>query len=121
MSRRRQLFLVVAAAVLLALIAILVSLCRPKDAGAPPEGTQTGSGASPTVVATAVANVCRPNPSPAQANLQPTDFGFRQLDSPRSGDAARSPLRVSGRANPFEGAYSVTVFDASGNQIVSRN
>jgi len=66
-------------------------------------------------------NVCRPNPAPASNSTNAAEFLFRQLDSPKAGDSVRSPLRVTGRANPFEGAYSVTVFDAAGIQVATRN
>lgn len=76
--------------------------------------------ATPPVALTVVANVCGPNPSPAQ-RVQPTDFGFRELDRPRPGDSTRGPLEVSGRANPFEGAFSVSIFDAAGRPVATRD
>ncbi len=75
---------------------------------------------SPRAPATGV-NVCRPNPAPASNSTNAAEFFFRQLDSPKAGDSVRSPLRVSGRANPFEGAFSVTLFDAAGIQVATRN
>ncbi|MPZ49951.1 MAG: hypothetical protein GEU75_11770 [Dehalococcoidia bacterium] len=68
--------------------------------------------------ATPVANVCGPNPSPAPA-VQPSDFSYRMIASPLPGAVVQSPLTVSGQANPFEGAFSVTVFSAAGQQIAA--
>jgi len=82
-----------------------------------PCGDGTPGGATPTPAP----NVCGVNPAPNPTNLRPTDFGYRRVESPRPGDAVRSPLVVRGDANPFEGAYSVTVFDAAGRQITARN
>jgi hypothetical protein len=78
---------------------------------------QTAS-ATPTSV---VVNVCQTNPSPYAASLTQSDFGYRQLSMPQAGDTVTSPLIVSGLANPFEGAFSVTIVNASGQTIVSRD
>jgi hypothetical protein len=72
-------------------------------------------------VAPGALSVCAPNPAPAATNLKPTDFGFRQLDQPKAAQTYKSPLTISGRANPFEGAFSVTLFDAAGKQIAGQN
>src|SRR4051794_16748374 len=66
-------------------------------------------------------SVCATNPSPAQTNLKPADFGFRQLDQPKIAQTYKRPLMIMGRANPFEGAFSVTIFDAAGKQIAGQN
>jgi hypothetical protein len=80
-----------------------------------------GGGSSPTPAPTPVSNVCRPNPAPAATNLRPADCLFREVDQPKAGATVRSPLLVSGRANPFEGAFSVTVFNAGAQQVTSQN
>jgi len=84
-----------------------------------PCGGNGAPGATPA--ASPVPNVCGVNPAPNPTNLQPTGFGYRRVESPRPGEAVRSPLVVRGEANPFEGAYSVTVFDAANRQITVRN
>ena len=114
----------------LLLLATLAIGCGDDDKPSSSTAIVRGSGTEqpfvPTRAATTpvppspAANVCSPNPSPAQ-RAQPTDFGFRELDRPRPGDSVRSPLEVSGRANPFEGAFSVSVFDASGRPVATRN
>lgn len=110
----RNRLLVVALIILIAIvIAIIAAICSSGKAEAPEPG------ASPTL--TGSADACGPNPSPAPANLQSTDFGFRQITAPVAGAAVRSPLHMTGQANPFEGAYSITIVGASGNQIASMN
>ena len=63
---------------------------------------------------------CGPNPSPA-VNVAPTEFGYRKLTSPVSEAPVSSPLRISGQANPFEGAYSVTIFDRQGLRVATQD
>jgi hypothetical protein len=84
-------------------------------------GGATSQPKLPAGVTPASLSVCGANPSPAQTSLQPTDFGYRQLDQPKTGQTSKSPLTISGRANPFEGAFSVTLFDMSGKQIAGQN
>jgi hypothetical protein len=101
----------------------LASVACSKDKTASPTPTPPASQAtaSPPPSATALLNVCSPNPAPAQTNLQPTDFGYRQLTAPATNASSQSPLTVAGSANPFEGAFSVTIFNASGQQIAAMN
>ena len=69
---------------------------------------------------TPVANVCGANPSPAP-NVQPAEFSYRMIAVPQPGATVTNPLMVSGQARPFEGAFSVTVFNGSGQQVASVN
>jgi hypothetical protein len=92
-------------------LALLLTACS-SDGGSP----KPQPGVTPGSL-----SVCAPNPSPAQTNLKPADFGFRQLDQPKQAQTYKSPLMISGRANPFEGAFSVTVFDVAGKQIAAQN
>jgi hypothetical protein len=80
-----------------------------------------GSGSPSAATPTPVPNVCGANSAPYQAGLRPVDFGYRRLDTPRPGDTVRNPLVVRGDANPFEGAYSVTVFDGQGRRLAARD
>ena len=82
-------------------------------------GGGPGVSASPPA-ATAIVNACGPNPSPAPT-VQPTEFSYRMIASPQANASLQSPLTVAGQANPFEGAFSVTVFNANGQQIAANN
>jgi len=95
-----------------ATLALLSAACSSDSGGSP----KPQPGVTPGAL-----SVCAPNPSPAATNLKVTDFGYRELDQPKQGQTYRSPLMVTGKANPFEGAFSVTVFDASGKQIAAQN
>ena len=112
LTRKRLafLFIVLAIIVIVAIIAVVLS-------GGKAEAPEPGS----TVAAGAGANVCGANPAPAAGGLQPTDFGFRQIASPAAGASVRSPLRMTGQANPFEGAYSITLLGPNGSQIAAMN
>jgi hypothetical protein len=83
--------------------------------------TATGPTAVGESVPTAVANVCADNPSPNQADLKPADFGYRKLTAPTPGMVLRSPLVVSGDANPFEGAYAIELITVAGEKIAAMN
>jgi len=102
--------LVLAIVVIVAIIAVVLT-------GGKAEAPEPG----PTVPPVANANACSPNPAAAAANLQPTEFGFRQISAPQPGASVRSPLHMAGQANPFEGAYSITLLGANGNQIAAMN
>ena len=78
------------------------------------DGGSSAPAPSPTIV-----DACGANPAPYIASLAPADFGFRELAAPRPGATLRSPLTVSGRANPFEGAYAVAILDAGGATIAT--
>ena len=67
-----------------------------------------------------LSTACGPNPSPA-VNVAPTEFGYRKLTSPVSEAPVSSPLRISGQANPFEGAYSVTILDRQGLRVATQD
>jgi hypothetical protein len=71
---------------------------------------------TPPVLPTA----CGPNPSPA-VNVTPAEFGYRKLTSPVSEAPVSSPIRISGQANPFEGAYSVTILDRQGLRVATQD
>ena len=44
-----------------------------------------------------------------------------QVDQPMAAQTVKSPMTIAGRANPFEGSFSATLFDASGKQIAAQN
>jgi hypothetical protein len=99
---------------LLAVIALssLAFACDDEEESAPTPTPQVQATATP------VANACGPNPSP-YTPVQPTDFSYRLIAAPQPNAMVQSPLTVSGDANPFEGAFSVTVFDANGQQVAA--
>jgi len=118
-NRLLVLALIVAIAIIIGLAAALIAGGRKAEApvpGATP-GATPGAGAS----ATQAANACGPNPASAPPNVGPADFGYRKIASPAPGSNVRSPLHVAGDANPFEGAFSLTVVDGGGRQIASMN
>ena len=110
LTRNRLLVLTVIIAIVI-IVAIITAICTGGKAEAPEPGGTVPAGAS----------VCGPNPAPPAASLQPTDFGFRQISAPSAGASLRNPLHMTGQANPFEGAYSITIVAAGGNQIASMN
>src|SRR3990172_10053236 len=59
---------------------------------------------------TGQADVCRPNPDPASADVA-------EVDSPEAGDSVTSPVTVSGQFNAFEAQFKITIFDAAGGEI----
>ena len=63
---------------------------------------------------------CGPNPSPPRPS-QPSEFGYRQLTSPGREQPVSSPLRIAGQANPFEGAFTVTILDRQGRRIATQD
>lgn len=59
-------------------------------------------------------NVCQPNPSP----VDPADPSVI-VASPAANDSVTSPVHVAGQARVFEANVSLTLFDASGAELVS--
>jgi hypothetical protein len=112
LTRNRLAFLALIVAIII-VVAVVTAICTGGKAEAPEPGSTATPGAT--------ANVCGPNPAPPAANLQPSDFGFRQITAPAPGASVRSPLHMTGQANPFEGAYSITIVGAGANQIASMN
>ena len=106
----------------------LAAACNDDGAESPSATATVTVSISPTsqptggrLIVTPIPNVCVPNPQPVPAGLAPDDFGFKEVERPRSGDTVRSPLQVEGRANPFEGAYSITIFDGAGRVLATGN
>lgn len=113
--------LVIAAisAIVAALLALLYfsTLCACDHE--PTQSPTAAAGANANVTPPALPTACGPNPSPA-VNVAPTEFGYRKLTSPASEAPTSSPLRIAGEANPFEGAYSVTIFDRQGLRVATQ-
>ena len=91
------------------------------DAEAPSPGSPTVAPNIQPTLPPSTQNVCLANPSPASNTNQPAQFGYRIVTAPAANATVQSPLNVIGQANPFEGAYSVTVYNAAGNQIAGQN
>lgn len=58
-------------------------------------------------------SVCQPNPDPGTSDIV-------EVDAPYPGDFATSPVNVSGRIAAFEATFHITIFDATGAQIVDQ-
>jgi hypothetical protein len=63
---------------------------------------------------------CGDNPAPARP-AAPTEFGYRQLASPTKDAPVSTPLRIAGQANPFEGAFTVTILDRQGRRVATQD
>jgi len=100
---RSWLLLIALILILLVIVVIIAAVCGTDKAQAPEPGA------------------CGPNPAPAPTGVGPGDFGFRQITQPGPGDSVHSPLHMVGQAFPFEGAYSITIVNASGGTIASMN
>ena len=107
---------VIAAAVLGLLYFSTLCACDEGSVASPTAITS----ANPAVTPPALPTACGPNPSPA-VNVAPSEFGYRKLTSPVSEAPVSSPIRISGQANPFEGAYSVTIFDRQGLRVATQD
>jgi Immunoglobulin-like domain of bacterial spore germination len=109
------------AAIAAAVLGLLyfTALCACDEGTAAPSPT-AAAGANAAVTPPVLPTACGPNPSPA-VNVAPTEFGYRKLTSPVSEAPVSSPLRISGQANPFEGAYSVTIFDRQGLRVATQD
>jgi hypothetical protein len=86
-------------------------------------GDHVPQGASTTPVQNTpppLPTACGPNPAPA-VSVPPTEFGYRQLTSPARELPVSSPLRVAGQMNPFEGAFTVTIFDRQGRRVATED
>ena len=89
--------------------------CEHGDDGPP------GAGATPVQnTPPALPTACGANPAPA-VNVAPTEFGYRQLTSPARELPVSSPLRIAGQMNPFEGAFTVTIFDRQGRRVATQD
>jgi hypothetical protein len=115
--------LIVLAAIAIAGVAIGVlyftTLCCEDTAPLKP-GVPGNTGANAAVTPPSLPTACGANPSPA-VNVAPGEFGYRRLTQPTFDAPVSSPLRVSGQANPFEGAYSIRVLDRQGRLIATQD
>lgn len=84
----------------------MIAVVLAAGCNARPEANST-----PAASATTVVDICRPNPDPATPDVQ-------VIDTPKAGDAVRSPFNVSGRIAAFEATFAITLFDANGRPIV---
>jgi len=107
------------AVVVFAVIGILYATtfcaCEHGDDGAP-AGNATPVQNTPPSLPTA----CGVNPAPA-VSVAPTEFGYRQLTSPARELPVSTPLRIAGQMNPFEGAFTVTIFDRQGRRVATQD
>lgn len=114
------------AAVVIAALAFGVlyftTLCACGDDAAPATtaSVPANSGANAAVTPPSLPTACGPNPSPP-VNVAPTEFGYRKLTMPIPEAPVSSPIRVSGQANPFEGDYTITIYDRQGRRIATQD
>ena len=96
------------------------TLCACDEGAPPPDRVPANTGANAAVTPPSLPTACGPNPSPA-VNVAPTAFGYRKLTAPVADAPTSSPLRVSGQANPFEGDYTITIYDRQGRRIATQD
>jgi hypothetical protein len=111
-----KLLIIIAGAVVIAAVAFILLFTRPCacEHDELPATPQANVITTPPPLPTA----CGANPAPA-VSVAPTEFGYRQVAAPAKDAPVSSPLRVSGQANPFEGAFSVTILDRQGRRVAA--
>jgi hypothetical protein len=109
------------ACLVIATVALMLTACNDDDDSDGPGPTNAPQQAQPSPTVATQANVCLTNPAPATNNNQPTQFGYRVVTAPAANATMQSPLTIQGQANPFEGAFGATLYNASGAPIATQD